>query len=94
MKIKKFNDTAARKFQEGGQMVATEAAPAEEPMPAEGGEQDPLMMIAQIFAQGLQEQNCEMLAKGAQAFLEMLQQSASAEQAQPVFRKGGKLVRK
>lgn len=63
-------------------------------------EQDPLLQIAEIFMQGLQTQNCEMLAQGAQAFLMLLQQAqAGAEQAvpvgepqgEPIFKKGGKL---
>ena len=61
---------------------------------AQGGGEDPLMQIAQIFAQGLQTQDCNLLAQGAQAFLEMLQQTMGAEQGQPVFKKGGKLVRR
>lgn len=93
MKIKKFNDTAARKFQEGGQMVATEAAPAEEPMPAESGEQQAAMeQIAQMAAQLIQELGPDVAAMLAQAIMEMLQ--GGAEQSQPVFRKGGKLVRR
>lgn len=80
------------KFQEGGAMPEGAPAPQEQ--------QDPLMQIAQIFAQGLQEQNCEMLAQGAQMFLQVLQQSMRAQQpgpeagGQPVFKKGGKMVKR
>lgn len=85
-----------KKFQTGGQiedpnaMAAEAAAPAEQQM----GGQDPIMQIAEIFAQGLQEQNCELLAQGAQMFLELLQQASSGapEGGQPVFAKGGKMV--
>lgn len=93
-----------RKFQAGGPMVAEDpnavaaGAPVEKGMApeaaAQGGGEDPLMQIAQIFAQGLQTQDCNLLAQGAQAFLEMLQQTMNAEQGQPVFKKGGKLVRR
>lgn len=89
-----------RKYQQGGPVPAPQdpgMAPQAQPE-AQGG--DPLMEIAQIFAQGLQTQNCEMLAQGAQAFLMLLQQTqGGAEQAapvgepqgEPVFKKGGKL---
>lgn len=87
-----------RKLQMGGPVAATEAAPAAEPMPAEAGMpaegagQDPLMMIAQAFAEGLQTQNCELLAQGAQMFLELIQQAQGGAEGQPVFGKGGKIA--
>lgn len=73
--------------------------PAMAPQAQPGAEQDPLMMIAEIFMQGLQTQNCEMLAQGAQAFLQLLQQAqgggaepvGAAPEGEPVFKKGGKL---
>ena len=90
-----------RKFQVGGEMPApeetapAEGAPVEETAPAEQGGQDPLMQLAQVFAQGLQNQDCEMLAQGAQMFLELMQSAqGGAEQGQPVYRKGGVLVRR
>lgn len=92
-----------RKFQEGGAMPAGDpaaAAPAEAPVeggaPAEGG--DPMMQLADMFAQGLQNQDCQLLAQGAEMFLQMLQQAQGGgapaeEQGQPVYRKkGGKLA--
>lgn len=103
-----FKNRQTRKFQVGGTMGAEApveeptveggGTPVEEPAPAEGQEQDPLMMLAQLFMQGLQNQDCQMLAQGAQAFLEIVQQmqgGAPAEaQGEPVFRKGGVLVRR
>lgn len=105
----KYATRTPRKFQQGGPVEAPmEGAPeeapagaeeqapagAEEQAPAEGGG-DPMMQIAQIFAQGLQNQDCQALAQGAQMFLQMLQQSQGGgqpeQQAEPVFRKGGKL---
>ena len=89
-----------RKFQAGGQTPAPQD-PANAPQAqagAQGG--DPLLQIAEIFAQGLQTQNCELLAQGAQAFLMLLQQAqGGAEQqtpvgepqGEPVFKKGGKI---
>ena len=87
-----------RKLQMGGAVAAQEGAPAAEPMPAEAGmpvqsaEQDPIMQIAQAFAEGLQTQNCELLAQGAQMFLELVAQAQGGAEAQPVFGKGGKIA--
>lgn len=68
-----------------------EAAPVEGGMPAQEG-QDPLMAIAEMFMQGLQAQDCSMLAQGAQMFLELLQQAQGTSEQQPVFGKGGKIA--
>lgn len=87
-----------KKFQAGGQAPMPQD-PANQPVAQPGAqEQDPLLSIAQIFMQGLQTQNCELLAQGAQAFLMLLQQAQGAQQApvgepqgEPVFKKGGKI---
>lgn len=88
-----------KKFQEGGAMPAGEAAP----MGPEGG-QDPLMQIAEIFAQGLQGGDCQMLAQGAEMFLQVIAQAMGqggpqgpvdqAPEGEPVFKKGGKLIKR
>lgn len=94
-----------KKFQQGGPVgapaegveapVSQEGAP-EEPAPEEGGQEDPMMQLAQLFAQGLQNQDCQMLAQGAQMFLQLIEQSqgggAEEPQGEPVFRKGGRLA--
>jgi hypothetical protein len=97
-----------KKFQQGGPVgapaedaeapVSQEEAP-EEPAPEEGGQEDPMMQLAQLaqlFAQGLQNQDCQMLAQGAQMFLQLVEQSqgggAEEPQGEPVFRKGGRLA--
>lgn len=95
-----------KKFQQGGPVEAPaegaeapmpqDEAPAEE-APAEGGGEDPMMQLAQIFAQGLQNQDCQALAQGAQMFLQLIEQSQGGGQPQepqgePVFRKGGILA--
>ena len=96
---------ATRKFQQGGPVgapaegaeapVSQEEAP-EEPAPEEGGQENPMMQLAQLFAQGLQNQDCQMLAQGAQMFLQLVEQSqgggAEEPQGEPVFRKGGRLA--
>ena len=94
-----------KKFQQGGSVDApAEGAEApvsqgeapEEPAPEEGGQEDPMMQLAQLFAQGLQNQDCQMLAQGAQMFLQLVEQSqgggAEEPQGEPVFRKGGRLA--
>lgn len=94
-----------KKFQQGGPVgapaegaeapVSQEEAP-EEPAPEEGGQEDPMMQLAQLFAQGLQNQDCQMLAQGAQMFLQFVEQlqggGAEKPQGEPVFRKGGRLA--
>lgn len=94
-----------KKFQQGGPVgtpadgaeapVSQEEAP-EEPAPEEGGQEDPMMQLAQLFAQGLQNQDCQMLAQGAQMFLQLVEQLQGGgdeePQGEPVFRKGGRLA--
>lgn len=79
-----------------------EGAPAEgatlEAAPEAGVEQDPIMMLGQMCAQALQSQDCQMAMQVCQAFLELLQQmqggAPEEPQGEPVFRKGGTLVRR
>ena len=98
-------------YQDGGAMPPEAGAPAPAPAPEaeagaspagappEGG-QDPLMQIAQMFAQGLQAQDCKALAQGAQMFLELVAQSQGGGAGQPppeeptVMKKGGKFILK
>ena len=94
-----------KKFQQGGPVgapaegaeapVSQEEAP-EEPAPEEEGQENPMMQLAQLFAQGLQNQDCQMLAQGAQMFLQLVEQAqgggAEEPQGEPVFRKGGCLA--
>lgn len=107
MILKKFNDSAARKYQEGGAMAAPAEAPAEgapvegapmqEGAPA-GGAEEQLAQVAQQLLQMLLQEIGDPNAVAAvlQMALEMLQQAAAggAEQGQPVFKKGGKLCKK
>lgn len=91
-----------RKFQDGGAIEDPNAAamaggmPADASMAAQGGGQDPMGMIIELFVQGLQAQNCEALAQGAQLFLQLVQQAQGGAEAapagQPVFAKGGRIV--
>lgn len=80
----------ARKFQEGG------AAPA-----PQGGE-DPMVMLLQMAAQAVQSQDCQAALQVCDALLQLVQQAqggggAPAEEApqgEPVYRRGGRLVRR
>lgn len=103
-----------RKFQAGGPV--DQAAPADQggqapsgadqgaPAPDQGGEQqggkDPVMQIAKVAAQALQNKDCQAAMAVCQAFLQMLQQGdqggqeQAAPQGEPVYRAGGKLVRR
>ena len=88
------------KFQEGGAMPA-EGTPVEQTpeggAPVEGGEEDPLMQLAQAAMQALQSQDCQMAMQVCQAFVQMIQQAQGGApeqpQGQPVYKKGGKLLR-
>ena len=90
-----LKESKTRKFQVGGAMPA--GAPAEDPTVG-GGEQDPIMMLAQMSAQAIQAQDCQMAMQVCQAFLEIVQQmqggAPEEPQGEPVFRKGGTLVRR
>lgn len=73
------------------------------PAGPEGG-QDLIMQIADIFAQGLQSGDCNMLAQGAQMFIQLISQAMNqagpqgpvdqAPEGEPVFKKGGKIVKR
>lgn len=91
----------ARKFQEGGPMPAEEApmeqAPAEGGAPAGGSPEDALMQMAQLAMQALQNQDCEAAMAVCQAFVEMIQAQqggGGAAPEEPVYRAGGRLVRR
>ena len=77
-----------KKHQMGGQVEDPNAAAVAAPT----AEQDPIGAILQLFVQGLQAQDCNALAQGAQMFVELAQQSMAGAEGQPVFGKGGKLV--
>lgn len=87
-----------KKFQEGG------AAPAPEATAPQGGQEDPTAMLMQGAQQAVQNQDCQIAIQVCQMILEMLggggapQEGggAPAEPAggEPVYRKGGRLVRR
>ena len=77
------------KYQQGGPVAPEQGAPAQ------GGAEDQLAMLAQQLVETLMQSLGDPNAVIAvlQAALEMVQ-GAAQEQAQPVFKKGGKLVKK
>ena len=89
------------KYQEGGPMPAEEApmeqAPAEGGAPAGGSPEDALMQMAQLAMQALQNQDCDSAMAVCQAFVEMIQAQqggGGAAPEEPVYRAGGRLVRR
>lgn len=93
-------------MQDGGQMGAptpdTGNVPAEPQAggeQAQGGGEDPIMMLAQMAAQALQNNDGQMALQVCQGFLQLVQQMAGEaggaepqSQGEPVYAKGGKLV--
>lgn len=91
-----------KKFQQGGPVVPEEQMPAEG-MPVEGApeaapQDNPLIVLAKAAMQGLQTQDCQIMAQVCQGLLEIVQQMqepAPQEPAgEPVFKKGGVLLRR
>ena len=88
-----------RKFQEGGQM------PAGAPAASQGGK-DPMAMLIQGAQQAVQAQDCQIAMQVCQMLLELAggsstpAEAAPAEAApapaegEPVYRRGGRLVRR
>ena len=88
-----------KKFQQGGPMPADPAmggAPVEAaPAPAQGGQDQMMAQLEQMAMEIIQAVGPEGAAMLAEMIMAMLQQGgAPGPEAQPVFRKGGKLKRK
>ena len=94
-----------KKFQAGGQMPAETEAPVEQEVPVEEApveeapqQQHPLIMLAEGAIQALQNQDCNVAMQVCQGLIQLVQQAAGpapeAAQGEPVFRKGGVLVRR
>lgn len=86
-----------KKFQQGGPVEAApaEAMPQEAPMgPEQGGAEEQMAQLAQQLVEMLLQQigDPQAVMMVLQMAMEMLQ--GAAEQSQPVFKKGGKLVKK
>lgn len=90
-----------KKFQEGGPMPQDPAAQGGAP---QGGE-DPTAMLMQGAQQAVQNQDCQIAIQVCQMILEMLggggapaeggaPEGAPVEGTEPVYRMGGRLVRR
>ena len=84
------------KFQEGGVTPAPQE-PGMAPEQAKGGG-DPIMQLAQMAQQALQSGDGQLALQVCEAFLQLIQQMAgqqeAAPQGEPVFRKGGVIVKR
>lgn len=71
---------------------------APEAAPADGGGQDPIMMLAEAAAQALQVQDCQIAMQVCQGLMALVQQMGGGApqepQGEPVFKKGGVLLRR
>lgn len=84
---------APQEGMEGAPKGETEGAPGQE----QGGQQDPIMVLAQMSQEALQKQDCNMAMQVCQMFMEMMQQAQGgapqeAPQGEPVYRRGGKIA--
>ena len=91
----KENVTKVTKHQDGGQIVQN-ATPAAGQTPAPKAQEDPLVQLLQVAAQAVQTQNCEAAMAVCTALIEMASQNAGPQQSQgePVYKNGGKIVRR
>ena len=88
--MKIVTEKQIKKFQEGGALPA-EAAPAPAAAPAQ---EDPIAMLAEMSMQALQTQDCQIAMQVCEGFVALIQQMQGGAPAQePVFRKGGKMLR-
>ena len=93
-----------RKFQEGGEMPVdnqAQAAPQDQGNVSEQQSQDPMAQLLQAAAQAVQSQDCQTAIQVCQILLQMAQQGAgaapdqgTAEEGEPVYKKGGRLCRR
>lgn len=104
----KIKNKIVAKFQEGGAMP--ESAPAEqapkqapEQAPAEGGGQDPISQLLQLATQAIDGQDCKAAMAVCQGFVQLVQAQAggggagasgAAPAGEPVYKKGGKIVKR
>ena len=81
-----------KKFQQGGPMPAEAAAPA----PAQGGQDQMMAQLEQMAMEIIHSVVPEGAAMLAEMIMQMLQSQAPVgqPQGQPVFAKGGKLIRR
>lgn len=91
-------------LQQGGPMTAEDPAMAAQEAPAEtgapagaGNPEEMLMQLAEVAMQALQNQDCQAAMAVCQGFVQMIQGmqgGGAAPQAEPVYRRGGKLLKR
>lgn len=104
--VPKFQEGGAMPPQDpamaGGAPEEMGGAPAPEEAGAEQGG-DPLMQLAQMAMQALQSQDCNAAMQVCEGFVQLIQQAqggaeggapAPEAQGEPVYRRGGTLVRR
>ena len=97
-------DLKFRKFQEGGAMPTNDqaqAAPEDQGGAPQDQGQDPMAQLLQAAAQAYQSQDCQTAIQVCQMLVQMVQQGAgpapeegTAEEGEPVYKKGGRLCRR
>ena len=103
----KISNNIIARFQEGGAVPAeapdapVAAEPTEGADPAAQAAQDPIMQLADLANQALQGQDCQAALAVCEAFLGLIQggggepaPAPAPEDGAPVFKKGGKIVRR
>ena len=103
-KVKFMQDGGAAPAPQGGGAAPQDASQGAAPdqSGAQGGGQDPMAQILQVAAQAVQNQDCQAamaLAEGFMALVAGPEQGASAPpqgapEGEPVYRKGGTLLRR
>lgn len=97
-------DLKFRKFQEGGAMPVgdqAQAAPEDQGGAPQDQSQDPMAQLLQAAAQADQSQDCQIALQVCRMLVQMAQQGAgpapeegTAEEGEPVYKKGGRLCRR
>lgn len=90
MKNYKPENFGIKSFQQGGE-IPEQPADETQNVPVEG-QPSPEQQIIEAAVQALQTQDCNIAMQVCQVLVQMAQ-GAGAEQGQPVYKKGGKLVR-
>lgn len=85
------------KYQQGG--AAPAPAPDRGQAPA-GGQEDPMVAVAQMMMQAVQANDGQMALQACSTFLQLIQQAGGGQGApapaggEPTFGKGGRLIHK
>lgn len=101
-----FKPKSIKRFQQGGPVTQDTPMPEEEMSvegreemtPAVGAQENPLVVLAEGAVQALQNQDCEIAMQVCQGLIQILQQmqepAPQEATGEPVFKKGGVLLRR